>query len=200
MNAAASTSTFGALAERYRALPRAMKWLVWLVVGLAAYFVLLEPIIWTLADLNDRSEKALAEIRRYAGPDSENRNMIRDGRKRWGDVLTPGDRSRILEAKNAMLGVLEAHHLTREFSMTERSASKLKGTESASSGVEYSRGPIELKFSAPPHVALAVIADLEMVPSIARIASIRIRRHTDRAEVEVTLVADAWFVEKGSGA
>jgi len=196
VNAPAASSN--SLRTRYHALPRALKWLVWLGVGLVAYFAILDPVLKTMTELHDRSEQALAAIRRYREPDPDNRNMIRDGHKRWGDVLLPGaDQSRVLEAKNAMLGVLEKHRLTGNYSMTERSPSKLKGTESTASGVEYWRGPIELKFSAAPHVALAVIADLEMVPSIAQIASVRIRRHTDKAEVEVTLVADAWFIRQG---
>lgn len=174
-----------------------MKWLVWLVIALVLYFLVIEPIVRTMADYRDRSEQALAQIAKYSEPDSTNRQIIERGHKDWGNVLPPGkDQSRVLEAKMAISEVLGKYDLAKDrASMTERSPIKLK-TDSSRSGVEYMRGPIEVKFSAKPHIAIEVIGELETVPSIAQIASVRIRRLTDRAEVEVTLVADAWFISK----
>jgi hypothetical protein len=185
------------IAESYRNLPRAMKWLVWLVVGMALYFAVLEPAVNAMIEYRERSELALASIEKYNKADETDRSVINDGIKRWGNVLPPGpDQTRVLQAKTAIIEVLARHDLARDrSSTTERSPTKLKMTESAASNVEYWRGPIEVKFSAKPHIAMEVIGDLEMIPSIAQIASVRIRRQTDRAEVEVTLVADAWFIK-----
>lgn len=191
------TSRTGGLAERYRELPRAMKWLVWLLVGMVLYFLVIEPAVNAVVEFRDRSQAALANIAKYSEANETDRAIINDGLKRWGNVLPPGaDRTRVLEAKTAIIEVLTRHNLTKDrSSTTERSETKLKMTESAASGVEYWRGPIEVKFSAKPHVAMEVIGDLETIPSIAQIASVRIRRQTDRTEVEVTLVADAWFIK-----
>lgn len=198
MNASASNSTFGSVAARYRALPRAMRWLVWLAAGLVLYFAVIEPVMITLATYHDRARAAMKNIETFGTPDQADLAAIRDGRKRWGDVLPPTiDQGRVLQAKTAIAAVLSRHNLTRDVALTERSISKLKTTEESRTGVEYWRAPIEVKFSAAPHVAMAVIAELEMIPSVAQIASIRIRRHTDRAEVEVTLVADAWYIKQG---
>lgn len=198
MNGTASTSRPGALGETYRHLPRAMKWLLWLVLGLLLYFAIIEPAVRTMADLRDKGDTALTAIRKYNKSDKLNVEMIADGRKRWGNVLPPGeDQTRVLTAREAIIGVLGSHGLASDrVSVTERSSTKLKMTDNAASSVEYSRGPIEVKFSAKPHVAMQVIGELEMVPSIARVFSVRIRRQTDKTEVEVTLVADAWFTRK----
>ncbi len=196
MNSNGSTSR-GGLSATYRQLPRAMKWLVWLVIGLALYFILIEPLLVLMAEQRNRADQAVMNIDRYSEPDEANRDIIADGHKKWGNVLPPGaDQSRVLEAKVAISEVLSKYDLTKDrASMTERSSTKLK-TDAAKSGVEYVRGPIEVKFTAKPHIAMAVIGDLEMVPSIAQVASVRVRRLTDRAEVEVTLVADAWYRSK----
>lgn len=198
MSSTASTSRPGALSESYRQLPRAMKWLVWLVIGMVLYFAIIEPAVKTMADLRDKADTALAEIQKYSKSDQMNRDMIADGHKKWGNVLPPGDdQTRVFQAREAIIELLGKHGLTSDrVSVTERSSTKLKMTDGAASSVEYSRGPIEVKFSAKPHIAMQVIGELEMVPSIARVATVRIRRQTDKAEVEVTLVADAWFVKK----
>ena len=175
-----------------------MKWLVWLAAGMALYFALIEPVVKTMADLRDKADTALAEIEKYSTSDEVNADIIADGRKRWGNVLPPGDdQTRVFEARQAIIALLGTHGLTSDrVTVTERSSTKLKMTEGAAASVEYSRGPIEVKFSAKPHIAMEVIGELEMVPSIAQVSSVRIRRQTDKAEVEVTLVADAWFVKK----
>jgi len=198
MNSTSSIARPGALSERYHRLPRALKWLVWLVAGMALYFAVVEPAVKTMAELRDKADAALAAIQKYSKSDTMNADVIADGRKRWGRVLAPGDdQTRVFEARQAIIELLGKHGLASDrVSVTERSSTKLKMTEGAEASVEYSRGPIEVKFSAKPHIAMEVIGELEMVPSIAQLSSVRIRRQTDRAEVEVTLVADAWFVKK----
>jgi hypothetical protein len=191
-----NTSNSPTIIQRYHALPRAGQWLVWLVIGLIFFLAVAEPVLRLTTHYNIEADKKLKSIDKYAHLNSQIAQTIDTGQKRWGNVLPPtDDPSRVFNAKAKITAVLEQNGISREVTMIERPAQRVK-TDESTLDIIYMRGPIEIKFTARPHVASAVLADIEALPEVAMIASVRLRRLADRAEVETTIVADAWYTRK----
>lgn len=187
-----------AIIAQYESLPRAGKWLIIFLGVLIAYFAIVEPVMNLTDRFNNEADKAAIAIDRYADTDSDDAGIIRTGQQRWGAVSPPGrDESAVLDAKVDITKVLEKYNLTRQVNITQRQSQKVR-TDRANANVSYTRGPIEIKFTAKPHIATEVLAQIEALPSVAQVAQVRLRKLTDRPEVEATFVADAWYSEKDS--
>lgn len=201
MSESVARSLSSDLADRYRALPRSMKWLLWAAAVIVLYFAVVEQALDAYNALNARADVAQQALAAYGEPDPNDELAVKEGRKLWGEVAPPTQGpERVLAAKNRILELLGEHGVTGDVSITERAPSAVRisdanATGGAAEGVQYQRGPIEVKFTAPPHVVAAVVAGVERDPLVAMIESLRLRRRNDRAELEVTLVAEAWFVK-----
>ncbi len=184
--------------ERYAQLPRSAKWLTWAVLGLAAYFLVVEPVIDATVQSSGRAEALAARIRavKTMGEKAQDdQQRIAIGSRLHGEVELPGPRSERATALNRAVdgalrdaGVRGARTQTTEQNLADGPATQYYG----------GRGSLvklvsTVSFDASPEAFSQVLGALESNPDVAAITRVIVRRAEDGSrQVSATLTVEAW--------
>ena len=184
--------------RRYARLPRSAKWLAWAVLGLAAYFLVVEPVVDATVQASGRAEAMAARIKavKTMGEKAQDdQQRIAIGSRLHGEIELPGPRSERATALNRAVdralrdaGVLGARTQTIEQNLADGPATQYYG----------GRGSLvklvsTVSFDASPEAFSQVLGALESSPDVAAITRVIVRRAEDGSrQVSATLTVEAW--------
>ncbi|MEQ9094838.1 hypothetical protein AY599_09810 [Leptolyngbya valderiana BDU 20041] len=182
----------------YGRLPRAGRWLVWAVAGLAGYFLLVEPVVDVTVDASGRADAMAARIRavRAMGEKAQDdQQRIALGSRMHGPIELPGPRSERATALNRAVdtalrqaGVTGARTQTTEQNLADGPATQYYG----------GRGSLvklvsTVSFDASPEAFSEVLGALEANADVAAVTRVIVRRADDGSrQVSATLTVEAW--------
>ena len=192
------TPTPTPLFDRWSAIPRAGQWLVLAGVGLAAYFLVVEPVIDMTVRASGRADAMAARIRMVNGMNAKadgDRQAIALGARLHGDVTIPGQRSEAATGLNRAVdrvlreaGVTGARTQTTEQNLRDGPATRFFG----------GRGSLvklvsTVSFDASPEAFSRVLGSLENAPDVSAVTRVIVRRGDDGSRrVSATLTVEAW--------
>lgn len=192
------------LLARWWSLPRAVRWLAMLVVGVGGYFLAVEPVLdWRAeraADAEALSE-ALARGADRSGADARAGAALKS--VRFGSPLAPGGEERIRELNARVEAIFSAHRVTN---LTIRARAPVSLGRDAfapalPAGTVAQRAGLDIEFEAPPETATAVLAALESAPEVASVARLVIRRldREGQRRLSVSVAPEAWIFAPARG-
>lgn len=189
----------------YAGLPRAARWGVLALLGLAGYFAVEALVLDPMNRMNNDANIAALTIQRavdQAGRRAEADSTIALAVSRHGDVALPGDFQTVTaELDNAVQEVFKGRGVEPGRS-NKRKPSPLG--RDVMSGVlpankEIQRIGLEVTFESDQALVGALIADLERSGVITTISEVNIKTLADKGKVQATIVPEAWIiVEKGA--
>ncbi|MFT3686331.1 MAG: hypothetical protein QM783_15660 [Phycisphaerales bacterium] len=201
-------SMFKNFSASYKKFPRAGRWGLWLVVAVVAYFGVLEPALdWSnrSAVAADRLEKALDARSRLGEEASSFSTSVERGIVAVGYPKTPrsnvNDPAGLLSQKTA--DIAQKHGVTVK-RRTRRSNTTVNILEWNGSKVE--RVMLELVVECDTERFIAFLKDLEALPDITTISSLRLNKVNetgvslaDSTTMQITLVPEMWIVARSGG-
>ena len=184
--------------SRFGKLPRAARWAILAVVGLALFLVYDAGVRPVSKGWNDRAEAMLADVRETVRAEERLKHLeaSRDPILALGPVEIPDREAEAGRALNEAVNEVLKEHPVSHDSFSLRSPARLKrGTleRLISSDQRVERITGDLRFVAAPDEATAIIAALEKRPEIESISSVRITREPGR-KLRVDLTVDVWIV------
>jgi hypothetical protein len=197
---------FSTFSTRYKQLPRAGRWGVWLVAVLIAYFAAIEPAVdWSArkATEAERLEKSLA-ARTRLGSETSASDTLQRSIVAFGGPKPPrsgiSDPGGLLSQKTSDLAT--KHGVTVK-SRTRRDSTSVTGLDWNGSKVD--RYALELVFECDTEKFLALLKDLEASPDITDISAVRMTKLAEPGAsslaestvMQVTIVPEMWVI-KGS--
>lgn len=196
----------GGLIMRFRALPRALRWLVMAGAVFVLYFIVVEPMLDLTATMQIRADRLAtglveqAEARREATGVGQ---ALALGTVRYGAVLGPGGPERSGELNARVEQILGEHRVTgRRISVR---AGVALGRNAMAGAIPETRQVeriiLDIDFESTPETAFDVISAMERAPEIAAVGRVQIRR-LDRGEgrlVQVSLSPEAWVLAPKGG-
>ena len=205
MSDAGVTDQASSLVRAWRGLPRAGKWLVLAVIGLAAYFAIIEPVVEATVNANGRADAMAARIRTVQAMGEQaddDRQAIALGARLHGDVAMPGSRAERATALNRAVdsvlreaGVSGARTQTTQQNLQDGPATRHFG----------GRGSLvklvsTVSFDASPEAFSQVLGALENHPDVTAVTRAIVRRADDGSRgVSATLTVKAWAQSSGRG-
>jgi len=200
-----------ALAERFRAIPRAARWAIAAGAAFAAYFLIVEPVLDSRTALTVRGDdkaKQLAAARSGSADAESAETDLRTGIARFGVPELPGppiERSEALTRRIA--SVLQSHGI-RDHTSTVKESPLSSTSLAGVFGAEYrvDRLITELQFDASPETFMGILADLERSPEVAAVSRVALRKSAPAAgsrssssrSLKATIAVEAWeLVRKG---
>ena len=192
------------LFQRFAALPRAIKWLVYLGLFLVGFFLVIRPaqnFSDTVSEKAKHLEDALAARNDFNTSDAGNGGIITALQGVYGTPLRPGGGLNPESFRRVVNGILENHNIT-DSSINERPRVQMSGLtpEQASAlGIaSVDRLILEVTFEASPEVVIAILAELERSPEIASVSRVKIDRSISRLSedehlVRATITPEAWI-------
>lgn len=195
------------VSERFGALPRAVRWLVWAVVGLAGYFLVIERVVEETSRLNalaDAKADRLAKIGAGAVALASAQSGVKAGVQRFGLVGLPGDPKERSEAFSRRVAEILHAHGVRDHTSTVKDTPLGNGPLLAALGADYrvDRLVTELQFDAPPETVAAVLADLERAPEVTAVARVQVRKAAPQGGrsagkvLKTTIAAEVWQLDR----
>jgi hypothetical protein len=182
--------------QAFRALPRALQWSAWALIGTAVAVVYLDYVVATAAGWNASAEKLLTSLR------DASRRLERQGAVRRlaepiraiGPVEKPGPHPQATTAMTeAVNRILKRHRVSNEsyaIGALSRLPIRLADTLRAR-GAQRVRA--DLKFDATPDDAIEVIGELEQSPEIESIEQVHVARIGGaQRQVTVNLTMEVW--------
>jgi len=198
------TSAAPTLTQRWSALPQRWRVLIPLA-ALVLGFVLYTDWVWPIAERwHGDSERIESILRRARDNEAELPRAIREAVVALGPINVP----RSEEEGSLALGrvaneVIGRHGSVRDVAFDGRIGSRLPPTALreivGSTGQRVERVVGELRFTATPEQAVAVVRDLESSPEIESVSRIRLLRDEETRRVAVTLTIEAWILASGGG-
>lgn len=199
------------LADRYRALPRAVRWAVIAGLAFVGYFVVVEPILEKRAAFEvkaDEKAKQLAAARSGTGDAEVAETDLKTGVTRFGLPQLPGPPAERADALTRCIATVLQTHGVRDHTSTVKETPLSSGALSSAFGADYrvDRLITELQFDASPEVFMGVLADLERSPEVAAVSRVQLRKSTPAPGakssssrlVRASIAVEAWeLVRKG---
>ncbi len=190
------------LREKWNGLPRAAKWGAWAVLGLVAYFGVIEPVIDYRNEVERRATTAEGKLRslvRESAGVKDDENTLREGVLAFGEVSFPADSAQGAVAFNRLISEVLSKHGVKNNTSTSRTSpigsgplSKLVGED-----LRLERLSADLQFDAEPEAVAGVIADLERSPAVTAVSRVQIRRadsrDADPRAVRATISVETWL-------
>ena len=188
------------LLTTFKQMPRAGQWTTLALVGLVAYFAVIEPTVEKIGKLGGRAESRRAELvafekEQQTGDNARSRVAL--GVSRYGEVLWPGDPESREAAFNRKIAEVLSRHGIKDQRATTRSSSLSKGPllEAMGQGAAVSRQISDLQFEATPEQVSGIVADLERTPEVAAVSRVQLRRvdEQDRARLlRANISVETW--------
>lgn len=197
MTDSTSTARVGLLG-RYQRLPRSGRWLLLGVLGLGAYFLVIEPLIDATLEASGKADAMAAQIRAVRAMETRaqgDQQVIALGSRLHGPIELPGPRSERATALNRAVdralreaGVSGARTQTTEQSLADGPATRHYGGRGS-----LVRLVSTLSFDASPEAFSQVLGALEADPDVAGVTRVSVRRADDGGRrVSATLTVEAW--------
>jgi len=193
------------LIQRVQVLPRAVRWLLLAVAGLALFLVwdnVIRPWSEDFDSRSSRIEAQLSEIREGRGVTQSLRAGAMKGAViSLGAVAPPDDITSVSADLNTLVNESLKKHAATNPNFSARTRGKLptNALTGIRQGRRIDRYTVDLKFDATPQAAAGVIADIESSPAVHSVNSIRMVRDTG-GKLKVALTFEAWALEaKGTG-
>lgn len=195
------------LVEKWNALPRAARWLAYLVVFVGLFFGAVQPL-WNLVDrIGARAaslENALRRSKELSTADSSEGAVIASAQGSFGKPLMPGS-SRLTPGAFGRVvdGILEGH-LVQDRTVMERTVPMAQADADRLRAGKINRLILDVTFEAKQETVIAILADLERASEVAAVSRVRIDRTGMRDEeaqlVRATISPEAWIAVNPSGA
>lgn len=193
------------LINSIKALPRAGKWGLAALAGLAAYFLIVEPSVAkavALADKATRKETVLQSWSDRKGPRELEESTVNLGSRIYGDVAFPKPEAEGSPATLTKIAAVLKKQGVREYDVRERPLLLKSPTLiAAAGGVQIKRVVRDLTFECKPEVLSALLAELEKSPEVASVSRLSIGpAGTGRAGsanvrgkvIKVTVSVESW--------
>lgn len=196
---------FTSLSDRFRKLPRAGRWGVWLIAVLIVYFAAIEPAVdWSsnkAAEVS-RLEKTLAARVRLSAEKDAAGNVLQRSIVAYGEPKRPrsniADPSGFLSQKTSDLAAKHGITVKRR---TRRGSVPVTGFEWNGSKVD--RVALELVVECDTEKFVALLKDLEASPEITQVSSVRLTKLpqsgvalADSSLMQITLVPEVWVLPR----
>lgn len=196
------SSTYAQYADRFRALPRAMQWALVAVVGIGGFLLWDATINQWSQQINRSADAILANVSQIrAGTevttDFERMTEVIVG---LGPVELPDTPSEGETKLNRVVNDVLKRHTVSNTSFDMRLRGKLPPNALAgvTGGARVDRLVGDLKFTASPAEALAVIAELESSPEIEAVNTVRMTKDAAQ-KVKVNLTLESWVISQDKG-
>lgn len=201
------SAQLSSLGRQYRALPAILRLGLLAVVAVGLY-ALLNATAWEWARQAGGTANALqAELNKA------NQRQVVDPRLRsvvlaHGPIRLPQSEDQgSRDLGEAVNDVLKAHKAVEKVSNQAQQASRLQGaglTQVLPRGAEAAKVSREIEFTAPVHVASAILIDLESHPAIDSISRLEIQmdekeRNQEPRRVKVKLTVESWVAGEPRG-
>ncbi len=194
----------GGLGERFRSLPRAMKWVVGATIALVA-FLAWDESSRAAAEFSDRADAAAVLIERYetqlerlrSGGGELERSVVRHGEK-----LGPGDADDRRTEFNALVGrIIRERDIPDGWSQSYTlSPVRSDDLERLFGGRNIERLVLTFTFEADAEQLTGALLDLESSPMVVGVDRITVRVvDRDRGRLNVRLDAATWVFTGGRG-
>ena len=199
-----------ALIQQFTSLPRAVKWLIYLMLFMVGFFLLIKPALNfsdTVSEKAAKLESALAARNDFNASESGNGGIITALQGVYGTPLRPGGGLNPESFRRVVNGILENHNIT-DSTINERPKVQMSGLtpEQASAlGIaSVDRLILEVTFEAHPEDVIAILAELERSPEVASVSRVKIDKAVSRLAdddhlVRATLTPEAWIAASSSG-
>lgn len=193
-----------ALAARYNALPRVVRWALWGLFALAAYFLVVEQTLDLTNKYSSRADKREAELRTYATQRAQRQaaeNAIVLGVSHYGNVTAPGPAAARSEAFNKLITRVLDEQGIHDPSVNTKDQPMPGGplTAVAAADERLERLVSDIKFDGTPEQIMGVIAALEKAPDVSVISRVQIAPGSgDKSErqLKASIAVEAWQVQK----
>lgn len=159
----------------YAALPRAGKWLVWLIVFVAGFLIINDGVLtwhdrWT--QRADVLETRLRRLRELGDVSSEQGRVIATRMTNFGRPALPASTTQVAESLTRRINFVFDDAGIEDRTQTEKSASfKAKNADT-----RVDRVIIEVTFEADPRAVTSILAALEAAPEVTTLSRVRIDR------------------------
>ena len=200
---------FPSLTARYKQLPRAGRWGVWLVVILIVYFLAVEPAVdWSSKKAAEaaRLEKALTDRTRLGAESGTATDALQRSIVAFGGPKPPragvADPGGVLSQKTSDLAAKHGVTVKRR---TRRGSTPVTGFDW--NGAKVERVSLELVVECDTEKFVALLKDLEASPDITQVSSVRMNKLpeqgvslSDSVVMQVTLVPEMWVLPRAGAA
>jgi hypothetical protein len=188
------------LLDRFLALPRAMQWAALGAIGLVLFLIWDSYLKGFTEGINLKSERILAQVAEVRGARDTaaalQRSEIKPVVLSIGEVARPRSETAGAEAFTDVVNTLVKRHNLTDHSFSLRARGKLPKNAllgALPAGKRAERMTADLKFSAKPDVATALLADLESSPEIEQVSSVRLVKDAN-GKVKAHYVLEAWVI------
>lgn len=184
------------LAERWAKLPRAALWALAAAGFLAAYFLLVEPVLELTGSIDARADALEAARRRAALPAEEALDAAARDHALFGSPLPPGGPERT-GALNQRLETILAGRDLQQLSIKARPPAPMPRADASrltDDSRTINRLVVDIDFHTDPATAADIIAQLERAPEVTLLSRVTLRRvERDGAELlQVGLSPETW--------
>lgn len=190
-----------ALLDRFRALPRAGKWLAVFLAFVAAYFFVIEPAVTyharVAASVDSLGGRVAEAAARAAGQDDDSSTLALN-LTRFGGVELASD-----PAANSSMLVAEIGRILQEagLDIETTTSSRNLGGNVRIGGSQIAIQTAEVRFTTTPAQAVEMIAALERSAVVTAVSRVSLQQlPNDRGKVRVTITCDSWSSAERSSA
>ncbi|MEK6701171.1 MAG: hypothetical protein AABZ53_02835 [Planctomycetota bacterium] len=166
------------LINSFKSLPRAGKWGLAALAGIAAYFLVVEPSVSkavTLADKAATKETALQAWSKDEGPRKNKEAAVALGSRIYGNVSFPMPEAEGSPATLTRIAAVLKKQGVRQYDLRERPmVLKSPVLTAATGGSQIKRIVRDLTFECRPEVLSALLAELEKSPEISSVSRLSI--------------------------
>lgn len=199
------------LLDAFRSMPRAGRWLAYLVAVCIAFFLVVQPILNAIDRIDARADGAMSELGDQGSArqaQEQSGNEVRLGMTALGQVAFPGEPAERSEAFNRKVNEILAKHEVKGDRRVMRTAPLEPGPLDAvkGEGRRIDRLIMDLQFDASPEQVSAVLAELESTPEVAAISRVQLRREAAGEggkpagrTIRANLSAEAWLLARKEG-
>jgi hypothetical protein len=191
----------GALAKRWKSLPRATKWIVIAALATGAYFAI-EPVLDARMLAASRADEAAEQLHQFSQRSRQFQQAQQDigrGTTQFGDVEMPGAGTNVVStASNKIREALSDRGITEWNIQTRRGVPLGRGVLGElleGDDQEIQRVTFDVQLTDTPEVVTAVLAEIERMPEVTTIGSVEIRKSGgDGRKVQARLTPETWII------
>ncbi len=197
----------GRYVTMFKGMPRAMRWGILAVVGIALYFLAIEPAVDQInawGNEADLHQTTLESFNTQGGTQQKAIQALSLGQRHYGDVEFLGDEAtRTVQFNSAVDSVLKSNNIPNAKNRW-KNAPLGQGVLAAKMGTEtrIERVTRDIEFDATPEAVAAVVAELERTPVVASVSRVTVRMNegSEGRQVHAVVTAEAWISsKKGQG-